>query len=165
MRLLAKSADLMVAVLFVAVVPTVGSLLALAFLLLVDGMPNGQSPGKRLMGVKAVHVPTRQGCSLRQSVIRNLPVAVAFGFAVNPFLLLVAIPVGLFELYMVATDPLGVRIGDIFADTQVIDGKIPLDATIPQAGAVTHTVVPLSAPGVTETTELSPMPRQGPGGA
>lgn len=149
LRLLAKSADLLVAVLFVALVPTVGSLLALAYLLFVDGMPNGQSPGKRLMGVKAVHVPTRQGCNLRQSVVRNLPVAIAFGFAINPFLLLVAIPVGLFELYMVVTDPLGVRIGDVFADTQVIDGKVPLESTVPQEQQVVRrSVVPLSAPGV-----------------
>lgn len=148
LRLLAKVADLLVAFLFFSVVPTVGGLMALAYLLFADGMPNGQSPGKRLLGVKAVHVPSRQSCDVRRSVVRNLPVAIAFGFALNPFLLLVAIPVGLFEFYMVSTDPLGVRIGDIFADTQVIDGRVPLEATVPQQQVLRRTVVPLSAPRV-----------------
>jgi len=128
---LAKAADLLVAGLFAWLVPSVGGVVGLVYLLLADAMPNGQSPGKRLLGVKAVHVPTRRPCDVRASVIRNLPVAVAFAFALNPILALVAVPVALFELYMVATDPLGVRIGDVFADTQVIDGKVPLDAAAP----------------------------------
>lgn len=131
-RALAKLADLLVAGLFAWLVPSVGALLGIAFLLFCDGMPNGQSPGKRLLGVKAVHVPTRKPCDVRRSIIRNLPVAVAFGFALNPFLALVAVPIALFELYMISTDALGIRIGDIFADTQVIDAKVPLEATVPQ---------------------------------
>ena len=147
-RVLAKAADLLVAGLFAWIVPSVGGLLGIVYLLLADAIPNGQSPGKRLLGVKAVHVPTRQPCNPKQSVIRNLPIAVAFGFALNPILALVAIPIVLFELYMIATDPLGVRIGDVFADTQVIDGKVPLQAAIPAPAKEMVRRVPLTSPDV-----------------
>lgn len=130
-RILAKAADLLVAGLFAWIVPSVGGVAGIVYLLLADAMPNGQSPGKRLLGVKAVHVPTRRACSTQQSVIRNLPLAFAFALSLNPILALVAVPIVLFELYMVATDPLGVRIGDVFADTQVIDGKVPFETQAP----------------------------------
>ena len=130
-RLLARAADLLVAGLFAWIVPSVGGVAGIVYLLLADAMPNGQSPGKRLLGVKAVHVPTRLACGIQQSVIRNLPLAFAFALSLNPILALVAVPIVLFELYMVATDPLGVRIGDVFADTQVIDGKVPFETQAP----------------------------------
>jgi len=147
-RVLAKAADLLVAALFAWIVPSVGGVLGIVYLLLADAMPNGQSPGKRLLGIKAVHVPTRQPCNARHSVIRNLPLAVAFGFALNPILALVGIPIALFELYMVVTDPLGVRIGDVFADTQVIDGKVPLEAAAPAPAQDLRRRVPLAPPDV-----------------
>jgi uncharacterized RDD family membrane protein YckC len=124
-RFLARAADMIVAGLFAWLVPTVGPILGGLYLLFADALPNGQSPGKRLLGIKAVHVPTRRPCGLRDSVVRNLPLALAFGFGLNWYLAVVAVPIVLFEGYMVVTDPLGMRIGDVFADTQVIDGKVP----------------------------------------
>ena len=38
--------------------------------------------------------------------------------------LLVGLPIVAFETWMAWSDRLGVRIGDIFADTQVVDGKV-----------------------------------------
>ena len=130
-RLLAKAADALVALLFAWLVPAIGGAMAIAYLLFCDALPNGQSPGKRLLGVKVVHVPTRQSCTVRPSVIRNLPIAIAGALLLNPFLAIVAVPIVLFELYMAYTDALGIRIGDVFADTQVVDAKIPLEAPEP----------------------------------
>ncbi len=130
-RLLAKIADALVALLFAWLVPAVGVAMAVAYLLFCDALPNGQSPGKRLLGVKVVHVPTRRSCTVRPSVIRNLPIAVAAAFLANPYLAIVAVPIVLFEGYMAYSDPLGIRIGDVFADTQVIDAKVPLEAPEP----------------------------------
>ncbi len=130
-RVVAKLGDLLVAGCFAWFVPGVGPGFAIAFLLLADGLPNGQSPGKRLLGVKVVHVPSRRPASVRHAVVRNLPVALAFAFAMNPFLAFVAVPIALFELYMLYEDGLGIRIGDVFADTQVVDTKIPLATADP----------------------------------
>lgn len=129
-RILAKAADLGVAGAFWFFIPGVGIVLSLAYLLACDGLPNGQSPGKRLLGIKAVHVPTRRSCSVAQSFVRNLPLALALALAANPFLAIAAVPILGFELYLAVTDPRGARIGDVFADTQVIDGKVPFDAQV-----------------------------------
>jgi uncharacterized RDD family membrane protein YckC len=140
-RLLAKAADALVALLFAWLVPAVGVAMAVAYLLFCDALPNGQSPGKRLLGVKVVHVPTRQSCTVRPSVIRNLPVAIAAAaMLANTFLAIVALPIVLFELYMAYTDALGIRIGDVFADTQVVDAKIPLEAPEPVGRAFSRPV-------------------------
>lgn len=138
-RLVAKAIDFVFASLFAWLIPGIGPLAGMAFLLAADGLPNGQSIGKKLMGIKVVHVPSRGSCGLGQSAIRNLPISVAFAFTLNPVLILVAVPLLAFELYMAATDGHGVRIGDIFADTQVIDGKVPFQQPIP--------VDPLVRPG------------------
>ena len=133
-RLLAKVADLLVASAFWYFVPGVGAILGLVYLLTCDGLPNGQSPGKRLLGIKAVHVPTRRSCGVSQSLLRNVPVALALMLSSNPFLIVAALPILGFELYLVVTDPRGARIGDVFADTQVIDGKVPFDAPVVAGG-------------------------------
>ncbi len=43
-----------------------------AYVLLADGLPGGWSIGKRLIGIVVVDATTRNQCSLRQSLVRNL---------------------------------------------------------------------------------------------
>ena len=66
-----------------------------------------------------------------QSAVRNLPNSLAFALALNPVLILVSGPILAFEAYMAFNDPQGIRIGDIFADTQVIDAKVPVGEAVP----------------------------------
>ena len=48
----------------------------LAVLLLVaDGLFRGQSLGKKLLGIKVIHLPTRQGVGARVSALRSLCVS------------------------------------------------------------------------------------------
>lgn len=129
-RLVAKAIDLLLAYLLAWIVPAVGPLAGMAYLLVADAIHNGQSIGKRLMGIKTVHIPSRSSASPAQSAVRNLPTSLAFALTLNPVLALVAGPILAFEAYMAFSDPLGIRIGDIFADTQVVDGKIPLEAPL-----------------------------------
>lgn len=147
-RLLARAADLLVAGIF-AYVDTVGPFLGVAYVLLADGLPNGQSPGKRLLGIKAVHVPTRRPCSVRQSVLRNLPIGVALALIVglNPFLAWVAVPILLFEGYSAVTDALGLRFGDVLADTQVIDAKVPFATGVAAVPARRRATLPAADVG------------------
>jgi uncharacterized RDD family membrane protein YckC len=46
-------------------------ILFIAYLWFADALPNGQSIGKGLMGIAAVHAATRESCTLGQSFIRN----------------------------------------------------------------------------------------------
>ncbi|NVZ81304.1 RDD family protein [Pseudomonas yamanorum] len=51
------------------------TLLALAYFLFCDALPNGQSLGKRLFKMSVVGFPYGPPCSLFQSVLRNVPKA------------------------------------------------------------------------------------------
>jgi uncharacterized RDD family membrane protein YckC len=128
-RAVARVADIIVSLALSAVAGAVGLAAGLLYLLIADALLSGQSIGKRLGGVKVVHVPTRTSATLLQSMIRNSPFALAFVFYAVPIvgwflLLIVGLPLVAFEAYMVYSDSLGIRIGDVFADTQVIDAKV-----------------------------------------
>lgn len=132
-RAVARFADVIIAVLADRLLPGVGGLVAIAYLLLADGLFMGQSPGKKLGGVKVINLKTRQGARYRESILRNVPFALVAVFYYIPIIGWVLFPVaGLFilafESYMAWTDRLGLRIGDVFADTQVIDASVPVEA-------------------------------------
>ncbi len=44
----------------------------MACMLVRDALPGGQSPGRRVMGIRVVHAVSGQPCALWQSVLRNL---------------------------------------------------------------------------------------------
>jgi uncharacterized RDD family membrane protein YckC len=124
-----RSADLIVSLAFSALFHEVGVLAGLLYLLVADALWHGQSIGKKIAGTRAVHVPDRTPAGLKESMLRNLPFALAFLFYSVPLIgwllfFVVGLPMIGFEGYMVYGDALGIRIGDIFADTQVIDGKV-----------------------------------------
>jgi uncharacterized RDD family membrane protein YckC len=88
----------------------------------------GQSLGKRVFGIRTMVVPRKAPAGYRESVLRNAPFALVVLFYAVPILWLVlfvvGVPILLFEGWMVWSDRLGIRIGDIFADTQVVDAKV-----------------------------------------
>ena len=111
-----------------------GSVVALLFLLLADGLLQGQSAGKRLFGIKVVHLPTRAPARYRESVLRNAPFALAvlLGMIPEPLgwvaFVAGAAVIGGVEGWKVLRDPLGTRLGDVWAETQVVDGKVVIGA-------------------------------------
>src|SRR4051812_12599021 len=92
-------------------------------------MLQGQSLGKKLFGVKVVYLPTRQGARHRDSVLRNSPFGLVIILAMMPDLGLRAfitgsVVIGAIEGVKVLRDSLGLRLGDLWANTQVTDGKV-----------------------------------------
>jgi uncharacterized RDD family membrane protein YckC len=160
LRGLARLADFTLAWVVAQSVPQVGPLLAAFYLLVADGLMTGQSVGKRIFGVRTVVVPRRAPAGWHESVLRNSPFAlVAVFYAVPvlwPVLFVVGLPIVGFEAYMIYTDRLGVRIGDIFADTQVVDAKV-----LSKAGEIAHGIRPVapappgSSPTATRGSSLS----------
>jgi uncharacterized RDD family membrane protein YckC len=151
LRGLARAADFTLAWIVAQSAPQIGPLLAAFYLLVADGLMNGQSIGKKIFGVRTVVVPRRASAGWHESLLRNAPFAlVAIFYAVPllwPVLFVVGVPILGFEAYMIFTDRLGIRIGDIFADTQVVDAKV-----LSKAGEIAHglrTVAP--APPTTPT--------------
>jgi hypothetical protein len=113
--------------LYVATGPA-GIVMALIYILFADAMINGQSPGKKLFGVKAIFLPTRAGVRHRDSVLRNGPFGLVIILAMMPDLGFKAfiggiVVIGGIEAVRAWRDPQGHRLGDLWAQTQVIDGK------------------------------------------
>jgi uncharacterized RDD family membrane protein YckC len=91
---------------------------------------HGQSIGKRIFGIRTVIVPRGAPAGYHESMLRNAPFALVAVFYAVPILwpvfFVAGVPIVAFEAWMIWTDRHGVRIGDIFADTQVVDGKVPV---------------------------------------
>jgi uncharacterized RDD family membrane protein YckC len=136
LRGLARLVDFVIARLLAWYAPPVGPIAAALYLLLADGLMTGQSLGKRLFGVRVMVVPRRAPAGLQESLLRNAPFALVAVFASVPSLWLVlfvaGVPIVAFEAYMIFTDKLGIRIGDIFADTQVVDAKVLAQSEAPR---------------------------------
>lgn len=129
LRGLARALDIAIAwVLYVSTGPA-GVVVALLYVLFADGMLQGQSLGKKACGVKVIYLPTRQGARHRDSVLRNSPFGLIIILSMMPDLGLRAfvagcVVLGGLEALKVLRDPFGLRLGDLWASTQVTDGKV-----------------------------------------
>jgi uncharacterized RDD family membrane protein YckC len=128
LRGLARLADFTIAFGMATAAPGVGPLVGAAYLLVADGLMQGQSPGKKIFGVKAVIPRTRAPAGFQESVLRNAPFAAVTVFWAVPILwpifFLVGVPVIGYEAWRVWDEPQGLRLGDRVADTQVVDAKV-----------------------------------------
>lgn len=132
-RLIAKGIDLFLVMAVAVVLPQfVGPILGFAYSLIADGGLTllrlkgfeGQSFGKKLIGLQVRSQITRQPVDLKGSIIRNLPIGVATFFAIIPFwgwlfLVLVGVPLCAMEIYLMQRVHTGHRLGDTMADTDV----------------------------------------------
>ena len=165
LRGLARLLDLTLAFAVANVAREAGPPLAALYLLFADGLMQGQSIGKRILGVRAVVLPPKglgraRPASYRESVLRNAPFALVglfYGLTLVGWLLffVVGLPIVAFEAYMVWSDRLGIRIGDIFADTQVVDAKV-LSKDVVTAGGLRAASTTPSAPSAGAVPRLAP---------
>ena len=122
-RALARWVDLLIAAAVDQAVPPVGFLAGLIYLLAADGLSQGRSLGKRLVGLQTWSLKRREAASFSESIIRNLPFAVLFLLFQIPFAGWVfALVVAGFEGLLVIGNERGLRLGDELAQTQVLDG-------------------------------------------
>lgn len=119
-RVIAKFVDLLIAAALAQLLPPVGWIAAGAYLLLADGLWQGQSLGKRLIGLQ-VRVESRPG-RYRESIVRNTPIVLGYlclGIPYAGWLLAAAILVG--EGLLLLGSPQGQRLGDLMASTTVVE--------------------------------------------
>ncbi|MCO4755106.1 MAG: RDD family protein [Bacteriovoracaceae bacterium] len=124
-RLLAKAVDLFIVLILSTLFYPFGLILALAYIGVSDSLYDGQSVGKKLMGFAVISLEDGKPCSMKQSVIRNLPIMVPMVFAIIPlwgwiFCSILAVPLILLEVYLLFKLDSGHRLGDVMADTSVI---------------------------------------------
>jgi uncharacterized RDD family membrane protein YckC len=123
-----------VAVYAVGMVPVIGGLVGIAYVLARDGLAfdfmDGRSIGKKLMKLRPVRLDG-QPMDLRTSVMRNWPLTLGslaqillfipvIGWILIPFVALAGVVVAVIEILRVLNDPEGRRWGDQLAGTKVI---------------------------------------------
>ena len=121
-RGIAKLIDLFIVAAAGQMLVPVGFLGGLAYILIADGFSGGRSIGKRLIGLQTVLPGQREAAGFRESIIRNLPFAVAqVAFAVPYVGWLVSVAIIAFEAVLILGNEQGRRFGDEVAGTQVLD--------------------------------------------
>ena len=124
-RLMAKAIDLFIVLLLSVFFYPLGLILSAAYMGIADSLQNGQSVGKKFMGFAVISLEDGKPCTLKQSVIRNLPILIPLVFAVVPiwgwiFSFIVGIPLLILEVYLLYKLDSGHRLGDVMADTSVM---------------------------------------------
>ena len=127
-RGIAKLIDLLIVAAAWQVIVPVGFLAGLAYILTADGFAGGRSIGKRVVGLQTVLPDRREAAGFRESIIRNLPFAVAqLAFAVPYVGWIVSVAIIAFEAVLILGNEQGRRLGDEVAGTQVLDaGRLAL---------------------------------------
>ncbi len=122
-RFIAKFVDAIVVAAASKVAPPVGWLAGLAYVLIADGFSGGRSLGKRLIGLQTVVPPTREVAGFKESIIRNLPLALAYLLFPVPYIgWILTLAITAFEVLLIVGNDQGLRLGDEIAHTQVLDG-------------------------------------------
>lgn len=126
-RLVAKAADLIIAMVLWQVPGAAGVFAALYYVLMCDAFPGGRSAGKLLTGLQVERID-REPMDFQSSLLRNLTVSVPFLLylvpVVGPVLAwTVGLAVLLIETYLGFYDPDGQRAGDTLAETIVVEHR------------------------------------------
>ncbi len=124
-RFIAKSID-MVIVIALASLPLgpAGPLAAFLYILISDGVRDGQSVGKKIIKLRVKNTETGSVADLKDSIIRNSPVAIPVLFSIIPLAgwilaIVIGIPILAIEVYLMTRLDQQARLGDTMADTKV----------------------------------------------
>lgn len=133
-RFLAALIDGLIAAVL-GIVPVVGGIAGAAYFLVRDGLEldfmNHRSIGKHVMGLEVVRLDGR-AMDIEASVRRNwmfgfgaITAALAYipilGWMLIPVVSLIALAIGVYEVYLVLTDDEGRRWGDQLGGTKVVE--------------------------------------------
>ena len=122
LRTVARAIDFVIIAAAVEVVPKAGFYAGLVYLLIGDGLLNGRSLGKKLIGIQVVSVNTFTPCTYRESIIRNFIFGIGFLFyKVLWFGWTFVVLISIFEFLILLGSKSKMRIGDEIAKTTVID--------------------------------------------
>ncbi len=124
-RLIAKAIDLFIVLILAVASYPLSLLLGIIYISLSDSLMGGQSVGKRFIGFSVISLEDGKPCSVKQSIIRNLPIIIPVVFAVIPpwgiiFSFILFVPLMCLEVYLLFKLDSGHRLGDVMADTTVI---------------------------------------------
>ncbi len=114
-----------------------GFLAVTGYLLVRDGLFAQQSVGKKVIGLRVALIDDPgKTASFRESIIRNLPLAVAYLLFLVPYAGWILGPLALgVEALTAMGDERGMRIGDLLARTYTVQAEAALPVPVPEASA------------------------------
>jgi uncharacterized RDD family membrane protein YckC len=123
LRAIAKAVDFIVVAVLFKIVPQVGYLTGLLYILISDGLFEGRSVGKKVLRLKVIALSTGNPGTFKDSIVRNAILAGALLLFKIPlvgwaFLLLILT----LEFLLIVGNKDGMRLGDDLANTKVIEG-------------------------------------------
>ncbi len=121
-RAIAGFVDLLIVIGLARLPDILGFLSASGYILIRDGLFQGRSIGKKLIGVTVfLEEDGARAATYRESIIRNVPLAAAYILFLIPYAGWVLGPVALVIEWLVAIgDDRGMRIGDMLAKTWIV---------------------------------------------
>jgi len=121
-RVVAGFIDLLIIIGLARLPDVIGFLSASGYLLIRDGLFDRRSVGKKLIGLRVISsVDPEFAITYRESIIRNVPLVVAYILFLIPYAGWVLGPLALgIECLTALGDERGMRIGDMLARTFVI---------------------------------------------
>jgi len=121
LRAIAKTLDFIIIAAVGEVIPKAGFFAGLAYLLIGDGLFDGRSLGKKLIGLRVVSADTNEPCSFRGSILRNSIFGIGYLLYKIPWLGWIFIVIGIvFEFIILLGSKDGMRLGDEIAKTRVV---------------------------------------------
>jgi uncharacterized RDD family membrane protein YckC len=122
LRTVAKILDFIIIAAAEEVVPRAGFFAGLAYLLIGDGLFDGRSLGKKLIGLRVVSADTNTPCTFRDSILRNSTLGIGFLFYKVLWLgWILIIVISIIEFIILLGSKDGKRFGDEIAKTVVIE--------------------------------------------
>jgi uncharacterized RDD family membrane protein YckC len=122
LRTVSKVLDLIIIAAVAELLPKVGFYAGLIYLLIGDGLFDGRSFGKKLIGLKVISAVTHKPCDFKDSILRNA--IFGAGYLLYKFLwfgwIFIAL-VSVFEFIILLGSKQQMRLGDEFAKTIVIN--------------------------------------------
>ena len=126
-RGVARSIDLVLALAIADVLPRAGWIAAVLYVLVADGVMNGQSIGKMVLGLRVLN-SEGEPCGIKDSILRNALLGIGVFLWNIPLLgwLMLLGAVGI-ELLVLVGSKSGLRLGDELAKTSVVYAGKPGD--------------------------------------
>lgn len=122
LRTVAKILDFIIIAAVVEIVPSAGFFAGLVYLLIGDGLFDGRSLGKKLIGLRVVSVDTNTPCTFRDSILRNSLFGIGLLFYKIPwFGWILTLVISVLEFIILLGSRDDMRLGDEIAKTAVIE--------------------------------------------
>jgi uncharacterized RDD family membrane protein YckC len=121
LRAIAKTLDFIIIAAAAEVIPRAGFFAGLAYLLISDGLFDGRSFGKKIIGLKVVSADADKPCSFKDSILRNSIFGIGYLLYKIPWFgwVFTVIAVVL-EFIILLGSKNGMRFGDEIANTKVV---------------------------------------------